>query len=165
MTSHVIAGPAVARHSGLTDQRRRRGECMNAVFPAPLLRVGLTLDAAGSGAMAVLQLAATAQLAAAMQLPQPLLLGTGLFMLGYAALTGWMVRLVVFGNVGWAVAAAALPLLGWVAPNAWGLGFLAVHAVSVLVFAALQGPGLARSPRAPAVSVLTETSGRRNMAP
>jgi hypothetical protein len=132
---------------------------MNAVFPSPLLRAGLTLDAVGSGAMALLQLAATTQLAAWLQLPHPLLLGTGLFMLGYAALTGWMaraprlpvalVRLVVFGNVGWAVAAAALVLAGAVAPSPLGLGFLAVHALSVLGFAALQGPGLARSPRAP----------------
>lgn len=132
---------------------------MNAVFPSPLLRAGLTLDAVGSGAMALLQLAATAQLAAWLQLPHPLLLGTGLFMLGYAALTGWMaraqrlpaalVRLVVFGNVGWAVAAAALLLAGAVAPSPLGLGFVAVHVVSVLGFAALQGPGLARSLRAP----------------
>jgi hypothetical protein len=132
---------------------------MTAVFPSPLLRAGLTLDAVGSGAMALLQLAASAPLAVWLQLPQPLLLGTGLFMLGYAALTAWMaraprlpvalVRLVVFGNVGWAVAVAALVLSGAVAPSLLGLGFVAVHALSVLGFAALQGPGLARSPRAP----------------
>jgi hypothetical protein len=132
---------------------------MNAVFPSPLLRAGLTLDAVGSGAMALLQLAAAAPLAGWLQLPQPLLFGTGLFMLGYAALTAWMaraprlpaalVRLVVAGNVGWAVAAAALVLAGAVAPSPLGYGFVAVHALSVLGFAALQGPGLARSPRVP----------------
>lgn len=131
---------------------------MNAVFPSPLLRAGLTLDAVGSGAMALLQLAATAQLAAWLQLPHPLLLGTGLFMLGYAAITGGMaraqrlpvalVRGVVIGNLGWAAAVLALVMSGAVAPSLLGLAFLAVHAVSVLGFAALQGPGLARSPRA-----------------
>lgn len=125
---------------------------MNAVFPAPLLRAGLTLDAAGSGAMALLQLAATETLAAWLQLPQPLLLGTGLFMLGYAALTAGMaraprlpvalVRLVVYGNVGWALAAALLVLGGVLSPSASGLGFVAVHAASVLGFASVQGLGL-----------------------
>lgn len=132
---------------------------MNAVFPSPLLRAGLTLDAVGSGAMALLQLLLSSALVAWLQLPQPLLLGTGLFMLGYAALTAWMaraprlpvalVRLVVFGNVGWAVAAATLVLAGAVAPSPLGVGFVAVHALSVLAFAALQGPGLVRSSRAP----------------
>lgn len=149
---------------------------MNAVLPSPLLRAGLALDAVGSGGMALLQLAATAQLAVWLQLPHPLLLGTGLFMLGYAALTGWMaraprlpvplVRGVVIGNVGWAVAVAVLVLAAAVAPSPLGFGFLAVHAVSVLGFAALQGPGLARSPSAATaanISVLTETSGGRTM--
>lgn len=129
---------------------------MNAVFPSPLLRAGLTLDAVGSGAMALLQLLLSSTLVTWLQLPQPLVLGTGLFMLGYAALTGWMarasrlpvalVRLVVFGNLGWAAAAVLLlVLVEGVAPSTLGLAFLAVHAVSVLGFAALQGPGLVRS--------------------
>jgi hypothetical protein len=150
---------------------------MNAVFPSPLLRAGLTLDAVGSGAMALLQLLLSSTLVTWLQLPQPLLLGTGLFMLGYAALTAWMaraprlpvalVRLVVFGNFGWAVAVLLLVLAQGVAPNALGLAFLAVHAVSVLGFAALQGPGLARSHpfRAGSISALTETSGGRTMHP
>jgi hypothetical protein len=146
-----------------------------AVYPSPLLRAGLIIDAAGSGAVALLQLAATALLAAWTQLPQPLLLGTGLFMVGYTALVAGMaraprlpvalVRFVVVGNVGWALAALALLLGGWVQPTTAGQAFVAVHVVSVLGFAALQGAGLARSLPSSSVSALTETSGRRTMAP
>lgn len=126
--------------------------------PAPLLRAGLFLDAAGSGGMALLQLALAAWLAQHTQLPHMLLLGTGAFMLGYAALTAWMgraprlplalVRLVIVGNVGWALAAVALLLGGVLVPSALGLAFVGVHAVSVLAFAALQGLGLRASPAA-----------------
>jgi hypothetical protein len=126
--------------------------------PAPLLRAGLLVDAAGSGAMALLQLALTTWLAEHLRLPHALLLGTGVFMLGYAALTAWMgraprlplalVRLVIVGNVGWALAAVALVLGGALAPAPLGLAFMGVHAASVLGFAALQQLGLARSPAA-----------------
>lgn len=129
---------------------------MSTIIPSTLLRVGLFVDALGSGGMALLQLALTAWLAQQLQLPQALLLGTGWFMLGYAGLTAWMgraprlplalVRLVIFGNVGWALAAAALVLGGVLAPSPLGLAFVGVHAVSVLAFAALQGLGLRAVP-------------------
>lgn len=138
---------------------------MKSLLPSSWLRFALLADAGMSTAAAALQLGATAWLVAALQLPQPLLLESGLFMVGYAALlvvlarsprvwTG-LVALVVWGNVGWAVACVLLALTGAVQPTALGLAFLGLHAAGVLVMAAWQYAGLRRSlpaPRLPGVS-------------
>jgi hypothetical protein len=45
--------------------------------------------------------------------------------------------LLVAGNLIWAMECAALPLLGLVAPNGWGIALLAAQAVAVAIFAEL----------------------------
>lgn len=136
---------------------------MRTVLPSRLLKIGLQLDAAGSGAVALLQLLASAALAGLLQLPRALLIETGVFMVGYVVLTLVLSRsvrvpllligLVIAGNVAWAIGCAVLPLSGAVSPSGWGIAFLTVHAVSVLVFATLQTLGL-RSSRAADASPL-----------
>lgn len=126
---------------------------MKTIAPAALLRRALAADAIASGGIALLQLAAAERLAAATLLPRALLLETGAFLVAYTALLVAMtfarrlpaalVGVVIAGNVGWALGAfAVLPLL---APNAAGIGFVALHIAAVLGFAALQAAGLKSS--------------------
>jgi hypothetical protein len=128
---------------------------MNALHPSNTLKFALALDAAGSLALAALQLAVPAPLARTLLLPQPLLIATGVFRCAYAALLlwmcqravlpAWLVRLVIVGNVGWAVGCLALPLAGLVEPAMWGWDYLVFQTLAVLLFAALQLAGLVRS--------------------
>jgi hypothetical protein len=111
------------------------------------LRTALLLDAGMSGASGVALVAAPQAIGQATALPPGLLLGAGLFFLPYAALLAWLatrpavprrlVGLLAAGNLLWAVACAVMPLLGLVAPNGWGIAFLAAQAVAVAVFAQL----------------------------
>ena len=81
-----------------------------------------------------------------------------MFLLADAAVLAWlaarsavpraMLWLLVAGNLIWAVECAALPLLGFVAPNGWGIALLAVQAVAVAAFAELYIIALRRVPRA-----------------
>lgn len=129
---------------------------MHPITHSPLLRTALWLDAAGSGTLAVLQVAAPALLSERTALAPGLITGTGLFMLAYVALLVVMatrarlpeplVWLVIVGNVGWALGCALLAFGG--AYPALGLGYLAFQAVAVLLFAALQAAGLTRAKRA-----------------
>ncbi|CAH0296822.1 hypothetical protein [Roseomonas sp. CECT 9278] len=131
---------------------------MTTIPTAGLLRSALMADAAMSGASGLVLVAAAAPVAQATALPVPLLFAAGLFLLPYAALLAWcacraglprwLVRLLAAGNLLWAVECAALPLLGLVAPNAWGIAFLAVQAAAVGAFAGLYGLALRRALRA-----------------
>lgn len=123
---------------------------MNLVRPSPLLKTGLLADALGSASAALLQLAFTAPLAALVRLPEVLLFDSGLFMAAFVALLALMVRseplaeplvwLVIAANLGWALGCAAAAW--WLAPGAIGLGYLAMHALATLTFAALEYRGL-----------------------
>lgn len=131
---------------------------MNLVRPSPLLRAALWLDAVGSGAVALLQLTAADPLAGWTGLARPLLMETGVLMLGWVALMVWLARhgrpprallqAVIGGNLAWALAAGALAAL--LHPPLPGLALLALHMVAVTAFALLQAMGLARSAPAPA---------------
>lgn len=131
---------------------------MNLVRPSPLLKTALLADALGSAAAALLQLAFAAPLAALVRLPEALLFDSGLFMLAYVALLAFMVRstrlaeplvwLLVAGNVGWALGCVAAAW--WLAPDAIGLGYIVMHALAPLTFAALEYRGLVVSPAADA---------------
>ncbi|WP_198376409.1 hypothetical protein [Neoroseomonas rubea] len=122
------------------------------------LRTALLLDAAMSGASGVALVAAPQAIGQATALPLGLLLAAGLFFLPYAALLAWLatrpavprwlVGLLAAGNLLWAVECAALPLLGLVAPNGWGIAFLAAQAVAVAVFAELYILAMRRAARA-----------------
>ncbi|MFT3941178.1 hypothetical protein [Rhodopseudomonas sp.] len=123
--------------------------------PSTLLRRALQADAVVSGAMALLLSLAAGTLSRLLALPQPLLLETGLFLIGYAALVGWLgtrcvlpralVLIVIGGNALWTLASVALLLSGAVAPNAFGIAFVLIQATAVGIFAELQFIGLKRS--------------------
>lgn len=130
---------------------------MSTLANTPFLRTALTADAVASGAMGLGLALAPGAIGAATGLPAGLLLGAGLFLLPYAALIAWLASraavprvllwVLVAGNLGWAVESAALPLLGFVAPNGLGIAFIAVQAVAVAVFAELYIVALRRAAR------------------
>lgn len=131
--------------------------------PSRLLRGGLTVDALGSGAVALLQLAATDALGERLQLPHALLWQTGLFMVAYVAMLAVMARaarlpvplvlLVVVGNLGWAAGCLWVAAGTWLAPTGLGVAWLVFQALAVTAFAALQAAGLRGSPRAQAAGL------------
>lgn len=127
---------------------------MTRITASRTLWTGLVVDAVGSGALGALHVAATSTVAAKVGAPGALVLGSGLFMLAYAAALAWMatrptlprwsVRIIVRGNSAWALGCVLLALL---LPdlNAWAIAHLAFQAIAVTGFVALQGVGLARS--------------------
>ena len=127
---------------------------MSRITVSKLLRFALRLDAVASAATGVLLASASGPLASLLALPQPLLLGAGLFCVAYAGMIGWMsahdrlpsagVWAVVIGNVGWALGCAELAFGGAFSPSAIGVEFLVAQAIAVLVFADLQFFGLKR---------------------
>jgi hypothetical protein len=125
------------------------------IHPSMLLRRALLADAIFSGASALLlSLGAGAQ-APLLDLPQALLRETGLFLIAYTALVGWLgtrpsipralVAIVVAGNAAWTIASVALLFSGWVTPNLLGEILVAAQAIVVGVFAELQYVGMRRS--------------------
>lgn len=135
---------------------------MNTIFPSRLLKLALIADALVSGAVAALQLVAAGWLSERLNLPKALLIETGVFLVGYTILlvllarstTVWslIIGVVVIGNVGWAVGCIGLLAGGIVSPNALGVAFVIVHALAVLVFAAMEYSGLRASQSAGASS-------------
>jgi hypothetical protein len=130
---------------------------MTLIQPARMLRLALVIDAAASGALGLLQTFAATPLARVLGLHASLVLGTGVFLLAYAAtlvamarcamLPSALLRLVVVGNLGWAAACIVLAVVG-AGVASLGVAYLWAQAVAVIVFAAFQGVGLGRSPRA-----------------
>ena len=125
------------------------------IQPSLLLRRALLADAIFSGLSALLLSFGAGLLAPWLNLPEALLRETGLFLIAYAALVGWLgtrqampkvlVGAVVAGNAAWAVASVALLFSGAVNPNLPGEIFVAMQAVAVGIFAELQFLGLRRS--------------------
>ena len=136
---------------------------MKTVSPSRLLKLALTADAVVSGLVGMLQLAALDWLSQLLSLPRSLLLETGVFLIGYAVLLVVLARsarvwqaligMVVVGNVGWAIGCVVLVASGVLSPGAMGLAFVAVQAITVLVFAAQEFNGLIASARAPGAGV------------
>ena len=135
---------------------------MNTIFPSRFLKFALVTDAAVSGAVAALQLVAARWLSELLNLPQALLVETGVFLVGYTILliflarstTAWsvIIGIVVIGNIGWAIACIGLLTSGIVSPNGFGVAFVIVQAIAVLVFAAMEYSGLKASQSAGAPS-------------
>ena len=125
------------------------------IQPSLLLRRALLADAIFSGVSAVLLSLGASALASLLNLPEPLLRETGLFLVAYTALVGWLssrsslpkvpVMAVIAGNAAWTVGSIALLLSGAVAPNALGEAFIVAQAIATGVFAELQYMGLRRS--------------------
>ena len=125
------------------------------IQPSLLLRRALLADAVFSGVSAVLLTSGASALASLLNLPDALLRETGLFLVAYAALVGWLgtrqampkalVWTVIAGNAAWTVASIALLFSGAVTPNLLGAAAVAMQAIAVGVFAELQYVGLRRS--------------------
>lgn len=119
--------------------------------PAFLSQV-LLFDAATCVAMGLALLFAAGPLSALLQLPLPLLRYAGLLLLPVAAFMAWVgsrrpvpragTWLVVAGNWAWVVASIALLMSDRVSPNAFGVAFVLLQAVVVVVLAGLETAGL-----------------------
>ncbi|SFN89558.1 hypothetical protein SAMN05216573_12511 [Bradyrhizobium sp. Rc3b] len=119
------------------------------------LRRALLADAIFSGVAALGFTFGASAFAALFHLPEVLLRETGLFLIAYAALVGWLasrasvakalVLLVVIGNAAWTVGSIALLLSSAVSPNLAGALMVVAQAIATGVFAELQYVGLRRS--------------------
>lgn len=119
------------------------------------LRRALLADAVFSGIAALGFTFGAGAFARLFNLPETLLLETGLFLIAYGALVGWLasrasvpkllVLLVVVGNAAWTVGSIALLLSGAVSPNLAGQLMVVAQAVATGVFAELQYVGLRKS--------------------
>lgn len=137
---------------------------MKTIQTARLLKLALVVDAAASGAIGIVQLAVPGMLGDALQLPLPLLGETGIFLVGYALMllalaslrTAWTlaIRVIIFGNIGWALACLALAATGILAQSGLGTAYLAFQALAVLLFAGLEYAGLRASQAATAAQAL-----------
>lgn len=125
------------------------------IHPSPLLSRALLADAIFSGVSAVGLTLGAGVLASFLNLPEALLRETGLFLVAYTALVGWLgtrqsvlrplVLLVVAGNAAWTLASIALLFSGAVSPNLLGEIVVVAQAIATGVFAELQYIGLRRS--------------------
>jgi hypothetical protein len=128
------------------------------INPSLFLRRAILADAVFSGASALLLTFGAGALAPWLSLPEALLRETGLFLIAYAALVGWLgtrqsmpkalVMIVIAGNAAWTIASIALLFSGAVTPNLLGEAAIAIQAIAVGTFAELQYIGLRRSGRA-----------------
>jgi hypothetical protein len=126
-----------------------------------LLRRAFLLDTITSGMMAMLLTFGAAELAPLLNLPEPLLRETGLVLIAYTALVGWLatrqsmpkalVLIVIAINAVWTVASIALLFSSAVTPNLLGQIFIAAQAMVPGALAELQYIGLRRSGDAVAI--------------
>ena len=125
------------------------------IHPSMFLRRAIQADAIFSGISAVLLTFGAAQFAPLLDLPETLLRETGLFLIAYTALVGWLgtrqampkalVAIVIAGNAAWTLASIALLLSDAVTPNLLGEAAVAMQAIVVGALAELQYIGLRRS--------------------
>lgn len=123
--------------------------------PDSLIRRTLLLDAAMSGACAVLLIAGAGTLSGLLGLPEDLLFISGLVLVPFVGMLVWLmragspsaigVRAIIAINVAWVAASAALLVSGLVDPTPLGTAFVIVQAAAVLVFAELQIIALRRT--------------------
>ena len=125
------------------------------IHPSSFLSRALLADAIFSGVSAAGLTLGAGLLAPLLSLPEALLRETGLFLIAYAALVGWLgtrsaapkalLLVVIAGNAAWTLASVALLFSGAVAPNLLGEIVVVAQAVATGVFAELQYIGLRRS--------------------
>jgi hypothetical protein len=125
------------------------------IQPSQLLRRALLADAIFSGVAAVGLTLGAGAFAALLNLPEALLRESGLFLIAYTALVGWLgtrasvpkalVVLVVVGNAAWTLASIALLFSGAVSPNLLGELVVVAQAIVTGVFAELQYIRMRRS--------------------
>ena len=124
------------------------------IHASPFLRRAFLLDTIASGMMALLLTFGSAELAPLLNLPENLLRETGLVLIAYTALVGWLatrqsmprllVMIVIAINAAWTVASIAL-FSSAVTPNLLGQVFIAGQAIVPGALAELQYIGLRRS--------------------
>ena len=125
------------------------------IHPSHFLRRALLADAIFSGIGAVGFILGAGVFASLLNLPEALLRETGLFLIAYAALVGWLgtrdampkalVAIVIAGNAAWTLASIALLFSDAVTPNMLGEAAVAMQAIVVGALAELQYIGLRRS--------------------
>jgi hypothetical protein len=125
------------------------------IHPSLFLRRAIQADAIFSGVSAVLLTFGAAEFAPLLNLPEALLRESGLFLIAYTALVGWLgtrpsmpralVAIVIAGNAAWTLASIALLFSGAVTPNLLGEAAIAMQAIVVGALAELQYIGLRRS--------------------
>ena len=125
------------------------------IQPSQLLRRALLADAIFSGTAALGLTLGAGAFAALLDLPEALLRESGLFLIAYTALVGWLgtrasvpkalVVLVVVGNAAWTLASIALLFSGAVSPNLLGELVVVAQAIVTGVFAELQYIGMRRN--------------------
>ena len=125
------------------------------IHPSTFLSRALLADAVFSGVSASGLALGAGLLAPFLNLPEVLLRETGLFLIAYAALVGWLgtrtsmpkvqVLIVIAGNAAWTLASIALLFSGAVSPNLLGEVAVVAQAIATGVFAELQYIGLRRS--------------------
>jgi len=125
------------------------------IHPSTFLSRALLADAIFSGVAAVALTLGAGMLAPFLHLPEALLRETGLFLIAYTALVGWLaarssvlkalVWLVIVGNTAWTLGSIALLFSGAVSPNLLGEVFVVAQAIATGVFAELQFIGLRKS--------------------
>jgi hypothetical protein len=125
------------------------------IYPSSFLSRALLADAIFSGVSAVGLTLGASMLAPFLSLPDALLRETGLFLIAYTALVGWLgtrstvakalVLLVIVGNALWTLGSIALLFSGAVSPNLLGQVLVVAQAIATGVFAELQYIGLRKS--------------------
>ena len=125
------------------------------INPSSFLSRALLADAVFSGVSAVGLTLGAGVLAPFLNLPEALLRETGLFLIAYTALVGWLgtrstvakalVWIVIVGNAAWTLGSIALLFSGAVSPNLLGQVLVVAKAIATGVFAELQYVGLRKS--------------------
>jgi hypothetical protein len=125
------------------------------IHPSSFLSRALLADAVFSGVAAAGLTLGASLLAPFLNLPEALLRETGLFLIAYTALVGWLaarssvpkalVLIVIAGNAAWTLGSIALLFSGAVSPNLLGQVFIVAQAIATGVFAELQYVGLRKS--------------------
>ncbi len=125
------------------------------IHASTFLRRALLADAVFSGVAALGFTFGAGAFASMFHLPEALLRETGLFLIAYTALVGWLasrsavpkalVMLVIVGNAAWTLGSIALLFSGAVSPNLPGQLMVVAQAIATGVFAELQYVGLRRS--------------------
>ena len=125
------------------------------INPSAFLSRALLADAVFSGVSAVGLTLGAGVLAPFLNLPEALLRETGMFLIAYAALVGWLgtrlsvpkalVLVVIAGNAAWTLGSIALLFSGAVTPNLLGETTVVAQAIATGVFAELQYIGLRKS--------------------
>jgi len=125
------------------------------IHSSTFLRRALLADAVFSGIGALGMTLAAGLFAPLLELPEALLRETGLILVAYTALVGWLgtraavpkalVLLVIAINAAWTLASIALLFSGAVHPNMFGEIVVVAQAIATGMFAELQYVGLRRS--------------------